>query len=194
VVAAAPHNRPGAGRHKGDDEVEFNHTGTSKLAFPKFNGDNPRIWIDKCCDYFCIYNIPDCMWATTASLHMDDNLAKWLQVYKLKVGLEDWNIFVRAVEKIFGAYDYRKVVQDLLALRREGTVEDYIKEFEAIQFHLSMFNTGFDDLFFTSHFVNGLKDEIRGVVQAQLPDSVDRASVLARIQQQIEDKSKFRQG
>jgi hypothetical protein len=48
------------------------------------------------------------MGTTTASLHMDDNATKWLQVYKLKVGLGDWNIFVRAVEEKFGAYDYRK--------------------------------------------------------------------------------------
>jgi hypothetical protein len=57
-----------------------------------------------------IYNIPDCMWTTAASLHMDDNAAKWWQVYKLKVGLGDWDTFVRAVEEKFGAYDYRKVV------------------------------------------------------------------------------------
>jgi hypothetical protein len=56
-----------------------------------------------------------------------------------------------------------------------------------------MFNTEFHDLFFTSHFVNGLKDEVRGLVQAQLPDSVDRASMLAQIQQQVVDKGKFRQ-
>jgi hypothetical protein len=29
-----------------------------------------------------------------------------------------------------------------------------------------MFNVGFDDLFFTSQFVNGLKDEIKGLVQS----------------------------
>jgi hypothetical protein len=102
------------------------------LAFPKFSGDNPRIWIDKCCDYFRIYNIPECMWTTTALLHMDDNATKCLQVYKLNVGLGDWNIFVRLVEEKFGAYDYRKAMQDLLALRQEGTVEDYIREIEAI--------------------------------------------------------------
>jgi hypothetical protein len=73
-------------------------------------------------------------------------------------------------------------------------VEDYIKEFEAIQYQVSMFNIGFDDLLFTSHFVNGLKDEIRGVVQAQLPDLVDRASPLARIQQQVVDKRHFHPG
>jgi hypothetical protein len=46
-----------------------------------------------------------------------------------------------------------------------------------------MFNAGFDDMFFIPHFVNGLKDELRGVVQTQLLDSVDKASMLARIQQ-----------
>jgi hypothetical protein len=37
-----------------------------------------------------------------------------------------------------------------------------------------------------------LKDELRGAVQAQLPDSVDKASMLAKIQQQVLDRPKFR--
>jgi hypothetical protein len=63
---------------------------------------------------------------------MEDNAAKWLHVYKLKVGLGDWDTFVRAVEDKFGTYDYRKVVQDLLSLKQEGSMEDYTKEFETI--------------------------------------------------------------
>jgi hypothetical protein len=31
------------------------------------------------------------------------------------------------------------------------------------------------------HFINGLKQEIKHVVQAQLPDTVDRVALLARI-------------
>jgi hypothetical protein len=112
-----PHHRPMLGCNRGDDEVQFNRVALPKLSFPKFSGDNPRICIDKCCDYFRIYNILDCKWTTAASLHMEDNAAKWLQVYKLKVGLGDWDTFVRAIEEKFGAYDYRKVVQDLLSLR-----------------------------------------------------------------------------
>jgi hypothetical protein len=53
-----------------------------------------------------------------------------------------------------------------------------------------MFNPRFDELFFTSHFINGLKEEIKHVVQSQLPDTVDRAALLARIQQQALEKSK----
>jgi hypothetical protein len=51
-------------------------------------------------------------------------------------------------------------------------VEEYTKEFEAIQFQVSMFNSGFDKMFFTSHFVNGLKDDISVMVQSQIPKSM----------------------
>jgi len=47
-----------------------------KMNFPRFNGKNPRIWKDKCQDYFRLMNIPKSMWATAASLHMDDNAEK----------------------------------------------------------------------------------------------------------------------
>jgi hypothetical protein len=56
-----------------------------------------------------------------------------------------------------------------------------MREFEAVQFQVSKFNAGFDDMFFTLHYVNGLRDYIRGGIQSQLPDSVDKASLLARI-------------
>jgi hypothetical protein len=97
---------------------------------------------------------------------------------------------VTAVQEKFSVYDYRQAIQDLLALKQEGTVEDYTKDFEAVQFQVSMFNAGLDDLFFTSHFINGLQDDIKAVVQSQLPNYVNIASLLAQIQQQHLDKGK----
>jgi hypothetical protein len=41
-----------------------------------------------------------------------------------------------------------------------------MKDFEAAQYQVSMFNSGYDDLFFAFHYVNGLKDEIKGDVQS----------------------------
>jgi hypothetical protein len=55
-----------------------------------------------------------------------------------------------------------------------------------------MFNTGFDNMFLTSHYVNGLRDDIRNLVQPQLLDLVDRASLLARLQQQVLERTKAR--
>ena len=76
------------------------------MNFPRFNGKNPQIWKDKCQDYFQLMNIPESMWATAASLHMDDNAENWLQVYKLKNGLGTLQELMAAVEQKFGAYDY----------------------------------------------------------------------------------------
>jgi hypothetical protein len=70
----------------------------------------------------------------------------------MKVGLGDWPTFVAIVEAKFGAYDYRKVVQELLSLRQEGSVEEYTKETEIAQFQVSMINSGYDDMFFAKHF------------------------------------------
>jgi hypothetical protein len=98
----------------------------------------------------------------------------------LRGGLSDWTTIVVCVEEKFGAYDYRRYIEDLIALRQEGSmedytreegsVEDYTREFEVVQFQVSMFNSDSDDMFFTSHFVNGLKDENRNSVQSQLLD------------------------
>jgi hypothetical protein len=54
---------------------------------------------------------------------MGENAAKWLQMYKLKHGLGSWPVFGAAIEEKFGVYDYHSSLQDLLQLKREGSVE-----------------------------------------------------------------------
>lgn len=88
-----------------------------KMSCPTFDGSNPRIWKSKCLDYFQLCNIDEAFWATAASLNMDGNAAKWLQVYKKKHGLGDWDSFSKAVEAKFGAHDYRDAIEELLALK-----------------------------------------------------------------------------
>jgi hypothetical protein len=121
------------GRNHQEEEVQVHQSALPKLSFPKFYGENQHIWLDKCVDYFRIFNIPETMWTMAASLHMEDNAAKWLQVYKLKKDLTSWSDFASAVEEKFGVYDYRSSIQDLLQVKQEGTVEEYTKAFLAIQ-------------------------------------------------------------
>jgi hypothetical protein len=77
-----------------------------KMNFPRFSGKDPGIWKVKCEDYFRLLDIPEIIWTTTTSLHMDDNAEKWMQVYKLQHGLGTWESFIQAVQAKFGAYDY----------------------------------------------------------------------------------------
>jgi hypothetical protein len=131
------------------------------------------------------------MWATYASMNMDDNAAKWLQMYK-KYGLGEWEIFYQAVEDKFGTNDYREALTQILELQQADSLEAYIIQFEDLQYQVTMHNSEFGDLFFITQFIRGLKLEIASVVQSQVPESMERAILLARIQQVLDRrKSKW---
>jgi hypothetical protein len=117
-----------------------------KLPFPRFDGTNPTIWKSKCLDYFSLYDVPDAMKATFASLHIEDNAAKWLQVYKRQYGLADWQSFIDAVVEKFGASDYRDAMEELLDLTQTSTVEQYATVFENLKYEICMHNEGFGEL------------------------------------------------
>jgi len=57
-------------------------------------------------------------------------------------------------------------MEELLELKQTNSVEDYALAFENLQFEISMHNDGFDDMFFVSQFVKGLKWDINAGVQA----------------------------
>ena len=119
-----------------------------KLSFPRFDGSNPTIWKDKCVNYFTLCNIPESFWTTTAALHMDDNAAKWVQVYKQEHGLDSWSVFIEAVEQKFEAVDYRDALSVMFDLHQTTKVDEYISAFEDLQYHLTMHNCHLSEMFF----------------------------------------------
>jgi hypothetical protein len=82
-----------------------------KLNFSKFSGSDPMVWLDKCKDYFIFFKVPESMWATIASLHMEDNAACWLQLHKLTHNLSDWVQFATDVKAKFGVHEYPKALR-----------------------------------------------------------------------------------
>jgi hypothetical protein len=60
-------------------------------------------------------------------------------------------------------------------------VEEYVTEFEALQFQLTMHNQDMGEKYFVSRFIRGLKPEIRYHVQGHLPKNMERAIMLAKI-------------
>lgn len=80
----------------------------------------------------------------------------------------------------------------MLELQQNESLEDYISTFKELQYQLMMHNSGFDELFFITQFIKGLKHDISSVVQAQVPDTLERAVLLAKIQQQVLDRGKTR--
>ncbi|GJN20898.1 hypothetical protein PR202_gb08332 [Eleusine coracana subsp. coracana] len=111
---------------------------------------------------------------------------------QMKKGLGTWEQFKKAVLAKFGAYEYPKAMHDLLHLRQKGNVDEYVAEFEEARYATAMHNHELDEIFFVTQFVKGLKPEIQHPVLSQLPTTVDRAALLATIQQEIQDRGKLK--
>lgn len=160
------------------------------MQFPRFNGEQPWIWKDKCLDYFRLFSVHPSLWLVSCTLQMDGNAALWLKEYRLRHELYTWPELMTAVEEKFGADDHRKFMKQLLALKQRGSVQEYQLQFESLCYQICMQNPHYDEQFFVSQFIRGLKPEIRGVVEAQLPDSVERAILLAVVQEEVLAESK----
>jgi hypothetical protein len=50
-----------------------------KLNFPEFSGDNPRLWIAICENYFDMYEVEEFRWIQIASMYLSDAAARWYQ-------------------------------------------------------------------------------------------------------------------
>ncbi|WVZ71682.1 LOW QUALITY PROTEIN: hypothetical protein U9M48_020237 [Paspalum notatum var. saurae] len=127
---------------------------------------------------------------------MEGNAAQWFQVYKARQGIGTWAKFVEVVHAKFGVYDYQNAVTEFLDLKQTGTVEEYVAAFEELQFQVAAHNMGMDEVYFVSQFMRGLKPELRYGVHSQMPETVEKAIMLAKIQQKLleEPKAKMARG
>jgi hypothetical protein len=176
--------RGGAG---GGRNEHGGRTQMPKMAFPRFSGEHPRIWRDQFLYYFRVFNISPALWHTTATLHLDGNAAIWYQAYKQRHTVRGWPQLITAVENEFGVDDQRKSMKALLRLKQTGIVHEYIAEFQALMYQVSMFNPNYDEQFFISQFVKGLKSELRVAVESQVPTTLERAFLIARVQQEVQE-------
>lgn len=114
-------------------------------------------------------------------MHLEGNAAKWWQTYKLYHPTVTWKQLSAEAQEQFGSDDYRSAINELLDLRQTTTVEDYTTQFQSLLYDVSMHGGKYDALFFATQYVRGLRDDIRAVVEPQVPTTVERAAVIAKI-------------
>jgi len=97
----------------------------TKLLFPTTDGSQATVWLDKCVNYFQIYQMPESLWVETASMHLQDNAAKWWQTYKLHHQNVTWTTFLAELQATFGPDDHWHALNELMDLKQTNTVEEY---------------------------------------------------------------------
>jgi hypothetical protein len=68
------------------DHGDYRHGWMSKMNFPKFGGIDACIWLDKCVEYFAMYQIPSAFRVSASSINMLGPAARWFQSYKHTLG------------------------------------------------------------------------------------------------------------
>jgi len=154
-----------------------------KMEFPRFDGTDARIWIDKCTAYFAMFQIPEGFRVTAATMYLDGRAAHWFQAYKDSYGVLSWDQFQSAVLAEFDVTTHRDKITELLTLKQFDTVAEYKQSFEQLVYSIRLYDKTISEPFLISQFVLGLKEELRAAVEIQLPDTVTKAATLAAIQE-----------
>ena len=83
------------------------HTPLPKLDFPKFDGDNPRLWRDRCEIFFEVYSVGDHLKTRFVALNFTGATASWLQTAERHGRELDWARFCQAVFDRFDRHQYQ---------------------------------------------------------------------------------------
>jgi hypothetical protein len=148
----------------GHMDSDHRHQWVPKMDFPRFDGSDVRIWLDKCTAYFQLYAVPLDFRVTAASLHMMDRTSHWFQHYKHSEGNYTWEHFVVAVSQEFEVNTHRVKTMELLNLRQTNTAEEYKLQFDQLVYHILLYDHSLSETMLVSQFLMGLKEDLRHAV------------------------------
>jgi uncharacterized protein YhaN len=66
-----------------------------KLPFPKFEGDNPKLWQSRCENYFDMSRIDKSNWVRISAMYFDGPTARWMQSIENRANSASWDTFCK---------------------------------------------------------------------------------------------------
>jgi len=82
------------------------------MDFPVFDGEDPKLWLSRCDDYFDMYSVEPSQWICVATMRMTGAASRWLQSLDPKVKKVSWEEFCQMVLDRFGKHQYELVLSD----------------------------------------------------------------------------------
>jgi hypothetical protein len=157
-----------------------------RIDFPRFDGEHPRVWKDKCEKYFRMCVVPPDLWAPLATLHFHSHAAYWLQTFEAQHTNYTWVELCAAVEAKFGREMYHNYMRDLLAIKQTSDVTKYHARFVDAMHKVMLHHQGHDHVLFVQKFIDGLKPKISNAIMLHKPRTVDVAMSLAMEEKVLE--------
>ncbi|CAD6342077.1 unnamed protein product [Miscanthus lutarioriparius] len=83
----------------------------------------------------------------------------------------------------FDRDQYPLLLKQFSGLQQSGTVSEYAAEFNRLAHGILLYNPAYDNTYFVTQFVGGLKEDIRSAIALHRPSDVASASALAMLQE-----------
>ncbi|KAL5552261.1 hypothetical protein UlMin_002437 [Ulmus minor] len=153
-----------------------------KLELPLFEGENPHGWIFRAERYFAYRGVKETEKITLATICLEGRVLSWYLWADAKTPFQSWPGFRATLLARFSHLGDEDPIEQLLALRQEGSVADFRDQFEMLAAALPQL----PESVFKSAFMNGLREEIRMELRLLRPGDLEVSMVTA---QQIEERN-----
>jgi hypothetical protein len=188
------------GYERADHREDHVRAPAPKTVFPKFDGENPKLWQQQCETYFEVFRVQPCLRARYATLGFYGNVALWFQGVEAKGRVEHWEDMCRLVHEYFSKNKQASYRHQMRVLRQTCTISDYWDRFSKLRHQLLLYNPHIDEGHFVDEFIAGLRDDIRSAIWLHRPQDLETAHFLALLQEEEAvpckkrsySKSKFR--
>lgn len=170
---------------KGDAMTEFRQS-VKKVELPAFNGEDPAGWISRAEVYFRVQDTIPEVKVNLAQLCMEGPTIHFFNSLIGEDGELTWENLKEALLERYGGHGDGDVYEQLTELKQEGTVEEYILEFEYLIAQIPKL----PGKQFLGYFLHGLKSEIRGKVRSLAAMGEMSRSKLLQVTRAVEKEVK----
>jgi hypothetical protein len=125
-----------------------------------------------------MYSVHPAIWVRVATHHFTHAAIRWLQSMETEIQNISWDAFAALIHERFSRDQHELLLRQLFRITHTTTVSDYIEKFTDLYEQLKAYNPHPDKLYFTTHFIDGLREDIRSVVLVARPQDLDSACTL----------------
>jgi hypothetical protein len=155
-----------------------------KLNFPKFEDENPKLWKSRCENNVEMYDVEEGIWVKIASMHFEGPVAHWLQSVERRVRIVTWSELCSWIHERFSKDEHELLIRQLYRIKQLGSIQECIDKFCELVDQLHAYNSKVEPLYYTTRFIDGLKDDIKYFIVVQRPKDLDTDSYLALLQEE----------
>jgi hypothetical protein len=112
-----------------------------KIEFPKFDGENPKLWQQQCGTYLEVFRVQPCLHTRYAALGFQGKAALWFQGVEAKGRVEEWDHMCRLVHDYFGKNQEASYRHQMRILQQTGSVPEYWDKFSRLRHQLLVYST-----------------------------------------------------